>query len=179
MKQRLLILASLLCYGGALGNEFLFLRPFLNVDFAHLFPYLYFHIFSSMLFAAAASFWFKFHIHFFSFFILSSFCLSVFALMGIPLFLLMQFLLKRPTENLFEEPSEVEEDMSQFLGILPSEEISEDILESVHGKLEIEPYIDILKGIDDGLKKGALEQLAKVKNKEAVKLIQMALKDLN
>ncbi|MBI2645807.1 MAG: hypothetical protein HYW85_02060, partial [Deltaproteobacteria bacterium] len=133
MKQRLLMLGSLCCYGAALGSEFLFLRPFLDIDFAHLFPYFYFHIFSSLLFALAASFWFKFHIHFFSFFVLSSFCLSVFALIGIPLFLGMSFLLQRQKESFFEEPSEVEEDMSQFLGILPSEKISEDILETVHG----------------------------------------------
>ena len=179
MKPRLLILGSLLLYGVALVFELLFLRPFLNVDFSQVFPYLYFHILASFLFALAATLWFKFYVHLFSFFILSSFCWSLFALLGIPLFLFIRFLLSHFSKSMFQEPPENDEDMSLLLELLPPEKLSEDILESVHGRLEIEPYIDILKGYDDELKKGALEQLAKIKNKEAVQLIQMALEDSN
>src|SRR3989338_1644227 len=184
MKKNLLILGSLLFYSGALGSEVLFLRPFLNVDFSELFPYFYFHLLSSVMFDISGCFWFKaqknvFHWHFFYFLLFSPFCLSLFVLIGVPLFLGLIFIFFRSEKRLFEEPEELGEEMSQFLEILYAEKMSEDIMETVHGHLEIEPYVDILKGTDDELKKGALEQLARVKTKATTRLIQLALQDAN
>ncbi len=184
MKKNILILGSLLFYSGALGSEVLFLRPFLNVDFSEIFPTLYFHFLSSVLFALSGCFWFKaqknvFHEHFFYVALLSSFCLSLFIVIGAPLFLILIFIFSHSEKRLFEEPEELEGDMGLFLEILSPEKMSEDMRETVHGHLEIEPYVDILKGADDELKKGALEQLARVKTKDAIRLIQMALQDAN
>lgn len=183
MKHPWLLLGSLAFYVGAAGCELLFLTPFLDVDFPHLFPYVYFHLLGSLLFAFSGCLWFKaqkntFHIHFFSFLFLSYFCFSFLALIGILLFLLLALFFP-PSKQDFKESEEFEEELSQFWEILPVDKLSEDIRETVHSHLEIEPYVDILKGYDEELKKGALEQLAKMKTEEAVRLIQMALRDGN
>ncbi|HLD73569.1 MAG TPA: HEAT repeat domain-containing protein, partial [Bdellovibrionota bacterium] len=63
----------------------------------------------------------------------------------------------------FEKPQKTEEELGEILS----------------RALEIEPYMDILKGRDPELKKGALNKLSEIVDPTAVKIMRFALRDEN
>jgi len=177
-------LLAILSYSLSLAGELYFLWPYIhNTHFPHLFPALYVHVFSSLLFSFSVVLFFRlsqniFSWHLFWTFFLGAFSFSLFLMVGALLFLGGAFFLTPQKQDFLEEETE-EEEWSQSLHIMPPDMTEEDIAETIHESLEVEPYIDILKNNDSELKKGALDQLSKIKTKESVYLIKSILKDPN
>ena len=74
---------------------------------------------------------------------------------------------------------DMEADMYQFFEFEKPERSEEELGETLARALEIEPYVDILKGHDTELKKGALNKLSEIVDPNSVKIMRIALHDDN
>ncbi len=181
MKHALALIAILAHF----TYEIVFLAHLLMANFPFKISHpLFIHIFASSLAAILTLPFLKgrFHVPWVSLsFALSFLSLTLLPFFGSLLFLmaLIYLIFVKKDEKIAFSTEDTEEEMYGFFEFEKPQKSEEELGEVLARALEIEPYIDILRGRDTELKKGALNKLSEIVTPNSVKIMRMALRDEN
>ncbi|HLD73364.1 MAG TPA: HEAT repeat domain-containing protein [Bdellovibrionota bacterium] len=115
-----------------------------------------------------------------------TFILFFISLVALPFFgsllmtlVIIYLLFVKQEEKITFSTEDLEEEMYPYFEFEKPQKMEEELGEILSRALEIEPYIDILKGRDPELKKGALNKLSEIVDPHSVKIMRLALHDEN